>query len=154
MRRSYVLLPLFALALLSMPFLVQAGGMGAVKADLDVAEIYYVERGDPPEWVTRTMPIGPTVGQVIFSPTASGKMNITVQIKDGEPGTTFECYAIPPGSWTPDGDRTVVTLNKKGKATVHLQVQIPDPGVFIKVSMMTEDESLAYGTEHILDVQD
>ena len=152
MRRIHVLLPFFALALLSMPFLVQAGGMGAVKADLDVAEVYYI--GPPENPLTRTRPVGPTVGQVIFSPTASEKMNITVQIKNGAPDTTFEIYAIPPGSWAPDGDRQEVTLNKKGKATVHLQVQIPEPGMFIKVSMMTADESIAYCTEHILDFAD
>ena len=149
MWRYCLLLAVPVLVLVGMPFVVQAGGNGAVKADLDVAEVYTNSAGQ-----IRTRPIGPTIGTVIFSPTSSGMMNITVQVKDGAPNTTFQCYAIPPGSWGPDGDRTEVTLNKQGKATVHLQVTIPDPGVFIKVSLMNEDQTLAYCTEHVLDFED
>ncbi|MHC4973998.1 MAG: hypothetical protein ACYTG3_16870 [Planctomycetota bacterium] len=147
MRKLRALLPLAVVVVLGMTFLAQAGGKGALKVSFEVAEIYYVNGR------VRTRVSGIAVGRVIFSPTASGMMNVTVQVKDGKPETTFECYVIPPSSWAPDGDRTMVTLNKKGKGTFHLQVETPDSVDFIKVVMMNYDgsEPCGYTTDRIYD---
>lgn len=142
MKKMCVLLPLAIVVPLGMAILAQAGGNGAVQTNLEVGEIL---------GPTHTEVVGPPVGKVIFSPTASGMMNVTVQVKDGEPDTTFECYVVPPAQWPPDGDRTTLTLNKQGKGTAHLQVEMADPAYWIKVVVINRDLEIAYVTERITD---
>jgi hypothetical protein len=151
MRKLRALLPLAVVVVLGMTFLVQAGGNGAVKVALDVAEVYYNEEGEP-----RTRVTGIAVGKVSFKPTAGGMMNVRVHVKNGKPLTTFECYVIPPDAWAPDGDRKMVTLDKKGRGKFHLQVETPDPVVFIKVVMMNYDDAdnaFGYTTDRIHDFE-
>jgi hypothetical protein len=148
-RKVRAVLPLVGVAVLGLVLSVEAGGRGAVTADLEVATFWKDANG-----VVHMTPVGPSVGSVVFRPNGSGKMNVQVQIRDGEPNTSFVCYVVPPARWDPDGDRKTMKLNKKGKGTVHLQVQTPDPAYWIKVVVFTPDYTLGYCTDRIYDFQE
>lgn len=150
MRESLAVL-LLAVALIGgLAVVVEAGAVGAVKVDLQTADFYKNPAGD---W--RTNPVDPVVGKVKFSPTNGGTLNVTVQVKDGHPSTTFECYLIPPDRWTPDGDRHMVTLNKKGKGTIHFKVDMWDGApdvVWVEVNIINvsdPDNPIGYTTPHV-----
>jgi len=143
MRKLCALLPLAVVVVLGLTFLVHAGGNGAVKTSLNVGKIF---------GPTHTEVAGPSVGKVIFSPMATGMMNVTVQVKDGKPKTTFECYVVPPARWV--GDRKMLTLNKQGKGTTHLKVAFADPLHWIKVVVINRDEGIVYVTERLEDFRE
>jgi hypothetical protein len=148
-RKVCAILPLAGVVVLGMVLAVEAGGRGAVKADLEVADFWTDERG-----VVHMTPVGPRAGLVIFRPNGNGKMSVRVQVRDGEPDTAFVCYVVPPSRWAPNGDRKTLTLDRKGKGTVYLEVEIPDPVYWIKVVVLTTDYTIGYCTERIHDFEE
>jgi hypothetical protein len=127
----------------------QAGGNGATKVDLLVGEYPdsgYSQVKEPPIWV----------GDVIFNPTASGLMQVTINLKDGAPETTFQVFAVPLGTWGALADQGyTMTTNKQGKATLHFARPIPDgldENAYIKVVVRVSRDGPVYVTrQHYLD---
>jgi hypothetical protein len=128
-----------------------AGGNGAVDVDLLVGD--YPSGGPPSEVVLPAM----KVGEVLFNPTASGKMNITVNLKDGEPEMEYLVFAIPSGVWGGPSEGHEMTTNKQGNGTIHFQRDLPEDAedeVTIKVIVRTSDRAYTYITlQHLIQLK-
>lgn len=150
MRKVWSLIVVAALVALALGVSAQAGGNGATKVDLLVG--YYPGPGeyseivDPPTWV----------GDVVFNPTAGGTIQVTINLKDGAPETTFQVFVVPLDTWgqLPDQGYTMTT-NKQGKATLHFARPLRDDldeNDYIKAIVRVSRDGPVYVTDqHTLD---
>ena len=120
MRKMWVALALACAVGMVPPPAADAGGKGAVKTDLLVAE-YPEDR--PPSVVVQPEV---DVGNVIFNTTPDDRMKVMVKLKDVVPDTTYRVFAVPLDSWGPGIDQAVVTSNRYGQGTVRLARPIPE----------------------------
>ncbi|MHC5032943.1 MAG: hypothetical protein ACYTGU_19020 [Planctomycetota bacterium] len=138
----------FGLVLLALAFgfgiPALAGGNGAVPTGLFLA---HYDNNSPPSVITEPRV---RVGNVVFNPTADGKMSVQITLRKGEPGETFGVITLPRGIWG-NTERTMAT-DKHGHASLRYQVDIPDgigDSVRIKVAVRTgfATTDFAYATE-------
>ena len=97
-----------------------AGGKGAVKSDL-----YVAEWGGPGNMSSVIVEPRVDVGDVIANTTASGKLLVTVKIKGGAPSADWVVRFIGSGLASPPLD-TPLTTNGSGQGTLQASVPIPE----------------------------
>ena len=139
------------LAALSLSLVATAGGKGALETTLFVGKVV---PDDKLPGETRVYPDGAPVGFVVFNTTANDTMNVTVQVQDGAPDTTFVARLVPKSWGDPEVASALLTTNKKGKGQVHFSVPIPagikrvDGTVWSKVTLTSGGEvPIGYATE-------
>ena len=154
MRKVWSFVLVAALVALALGVSAEAGGNGATKVDLLVG----VYPNPAPGGGNSEIADPPTkVGDVIFNTTAKGKLEVTINLEDGQPNTYFpQVFLVPLGIWGSLADQGYsMTTNKQGKATLHFSRPIPDgldETAFVKAIVRVSRQGPVYVTDqHVLD---
>ncbi|UCE86980.1 MAG: hypothetical protein JSU66_04400 [Deltaproteobacteria bacterium] len=157
MRKVWSLVAIAALVALALGVSAEAGGNGAVKVGLYVG--YYPEptTGNPRPESEIQNPSDPTkVGDVIFKATGNGMMHVTINLREGQPETTFQVFIVKQDTWGSVSEQGyTLTTNKQGKASLRFARPIPadaDDPVFIKAIVRVSRDGPVYVTDrHYID---
>lgn len=144
MRSAKVWIPLAILLAMTFALGAQAKDDGATKVNLYAGE--YV----PPSPYVQPIVSPETIrGFVIFNPTDSGKLEVTIHLQDGQPNTEFNAAVVPASRWSVEGKNPfTMTTNKAGKATAQVSLDIPDNATWVKVRLYDPaTDTYLYATE-------